>query len=559
MHQLPGNANYQHLLSKLKEKIQLARTKAILTVNAQLLAVYWEIGMIILEQQQSEGWGAKIIDRLAADLKIEFPDETGFSVRNLKYMRAFAEAYPDFIVSQPPASKLINKKTGKKKSEIVQVPLAQFENSPANPIVQGILAQLSWYHHITLLDKVKNREERIFYIQKTIENGWSRAVMVMQIEHNLYESRGKAINNFEITMPAYESDLAKETFKSPYIFDFLTLAENVKEKEIERALIQHLKKFMRELGRGFAYVGNQFNLKVEDDDYFLDLLFYNIHLHCYVVFELKIGDFKPEYAGKLNFYINTVDEEIKGKEDKPTIGILLCKTPNDTVVKYALKGIKTPLGIAEYEFAKALPKQLKRELPSIEELETELEKEYEELKSPSQKRFESIKQKLSKIKGDGIKQVATTEILYEIIDKSVLPLYKSLIQRINEYKGLFYSNNYSWKGKSKDFTDINELAENWKNEEFLKSNYDFPCWCWLNGLKKAGTETFNIAFSLTFKIDTYWYGFTFSGANNQQPVIKKLYHEQLSKEEIESIIDLAANYVMDNIEHQIERLKKQDK
>ena len=334
------------------------------------------MGRIILEQQQSEGWGTKIIDRLATDLKTEFPDSKGFSVRNLKYMRTFAEAYPDFIKIPMSAPEPGKGKAGKGKTAIVQAPLAQLEKAETAPIVQAALAQLSWYHLVAILEKVKDYKERIFYIRKAIENGWSRNVLVLQIESNLYKRKGKTLNNFELTLPAYESDLAKETFKSPYLLDFLTLGPATKEKELERALVQHLKSFMLELGRGFAYVGNQFNMVVEDDDYFLDLLFYNVKLHCYVIFELKMGNFKPEYTGKLNFYINAVDEEIKSKVDNPTIGILLCKTPNDTVVKYALKGIKTPLGVAEYTFTKALPKQMRKELPSIEELEAELDKEY---------------------------------------------------------------------------------------------------------------------------------------------------------------------------------------
>ena len=270
--------------------------------------------------------------------------------------------------------------------------------------MQAPLAQLSWYHHITLLDKVKDPITRLFYIEKAGKNGWSRDVMVLQIESKLHQRQGKAITNFENTLPPLQSDLAKETLKNPYLFDFLSIGEEMQERELEKALMQHIKKFLLELGRGFAYVGNQFNIVVQEDDYFLDLLFYNYHLHCFIVFELKIGKFKPEYAGKLNFYINTADEQIKGKEDKPTIGVLLCKTPNHTVVKYALKGIKTPMGVADYEFAKALPKNLKSELPSIEELETALESEAKKFVRQSadsfgeQPLYKKIKDVLSKQK-----------------------------------------------------------------------------------------------------------------------------------------------------------------
>lgn len=393
MNKLPGK-KYFDILDSLKQQIRLARQKAVLTVNAQMLSLYWLIGKTILEQQSTEGWGAKIIDRLAADLKIEFPEMTGLSVRNLKYMRAFAEAWPDFnAFVQPPAAQL--KKAENQNNIFVQAPPAQLQSSSAPGFMQGELAQISWYHHITILDKVKSGQERLFYIQKTVENGWSRDVMVLQIESGLYQRQGKAITNFSETLPAIDSDLARETFKNPYVFDFLTISEEAKEKDVERALIQHLRRFMLELGKGFAYVGNQYNIPVKDDDYFLDLLFYNYKLHRFVIFELKIGEFKPEFAGKLNFYINTVDAQIKGEKDDSTIGILLCKTPNKLVVQYSLQGILTPIGVSEFQLKRGLPKELKSGFPSIEELESEIDKEYEELKTPAEKRLDALKQKLS--------------------------------------------------------------------------------------------------------------------------------------------------------------------
>lgn len=373
------NKNYITTLNNLKEKIRAARLRANYTVNIQLLQLYWEIGNTILQQQQKQGWGAKVVDRLSADLKSEFPDMQGLSVRNIKYMRAFAEAYRDFT--------------------IVQAGLAQLPKGPGSiqrPIVQAQLAQLSWYHHITLLDKVKEAEIRLFYIEHTVKNGWSRDVMVFQIESELHKRQGKAITNFDHTLPSAQSDLAKETFKNPYLFDFLSIGGEMQEREMEKALVQHIKKFLLELGRGFAYVGNQFNIPVEEDDYFLDLLFYNYHLHCFIVFELKVGKFKPEYAGKLNFYINVVDEQVKGKDDKPTIGVLLCKTPNSTTVKYALKGIKTPMGIADYELTKSLPKNIKTELPTIEELEAVLEAEAKKFEQPFDKKVKQIQTILKK-------------------------------------------------------------------------------------------------------------------------------------------------------------------
>ncbi|NOS91686.1 MAG: DUF1016 domain-containing protein [Cyclobacteriaceae bacterium] len=317
------NKDYGQILQELKEKIRQARLRASVVVNAQLLHMYWEIGQTILEQQSKQGWGAKIIDRLAADLKMEFEDMKGLSVRNLKYMRAFAEAYPAFV--QPLVAQMQNAESQDVK--IVQSPVAQLGQ---------LVSQLPWAHNIVLLTKLPNLEERLFYAQKCIQNGWSKTILTHQIESGLIARQGKAITNFEDTLPKYQSDLAKETFKNPYLFDFLGIGEEVHERELEKALVNHIKKFLLELGRGFAFVGNQQNLVVNGDDFFLDLLFYNYHLHCFVVFELKVGDFMPEYAGKLNFYINTIDKQIKGANDKPTIGVLLCKAPNETVVKFAL-------------------------------------------------------------------------------------------------------------------------------------------------------------------------------------------------------------------------------
>ncbi|MBI4648365.1 MAG: DUF1016 domain-containing protein [Bacteroidia bacterium] len=384
MSKLPDK-KYIKILNDLKQKIQQARIKAVFSANTQMLTIYWEIGNTILYEQKKQGWGTKIIDRFSSDLRTEFPDMKGLSVRNLKYMRAFAEAYPDFYSLTPlpkSPSEIVQGKLAqigdKATISSVQPSVAQFQDalSQAGGIVQPVVAQIPWTHHLIIINKVKNKNERLFYLEKTLQNGWSKSVLTMQIGSDLYFRQGKVISNFKEILPSSDSDLVRETFKNPYLFDFLMLGEEAKEREVERALIQYLKKFMLELGRGFAYVGNQFNIEVQDDEYFLDLLFYNFHLHRFVVFELKIGEFKPEYAGKLNFYINTVNEQIKNEKDEGTIGILLCKTPNQLVVKYSLQGIKTPIGVSEYQIRKGLPKNLKSVLPSIEELEAEIENEY---------------------------------------------------------------------------------------------------------------------------------------------------------------------------------------
>ncbi|MFH1161076.1 MAG: PDDEXK nuclease domain-containing protein [bacterium] len=308
MNETPG-FSYVNILRDLKNKIQIARQQAAISVNSQLLSIYWEIGNTILKQQQQEGWGTKIIERLSTDLKKEFPEIKGFSVRNIKYMRSFAEAWPSFSIVQTPLAQLpdtiLQQPSAKlASSQFVQPPVAQIQNTEKQDgiIVQAALAQISWYHHITLLEKIKDPAISEFYLQKTIQNGWSRDVMAAQIRSKLHLRIGNAITNFEITMPPLRSDLARETLKNPYLLDFIDLQEEIRERDLERGLLEHLKQFLLELGRGFAYVGNQFNLAVENDEFFLDLLFFNFHLNCFVVFELKVGEFQPEFAGKLNFY-----------------------------------------------------------------------------------------------------------------------------------------------------------------------------------------------------------------------------------------------------------------
>jgi predicted nuclease of restriction endonuclease-like (RecB) superfamily len=304
-----------------------------------------------LEVQEQKGWGSQIIDNLSKYIKNEFPESTGFSVRNLKYMRAFAEEYPDF--------------------PIVQVPLAQLENE----FVQFPLAQIPWYHHISLLTKVKSLENRLFYINETAKNGWSRDVMLLKIKSNLHQRQGSAITNFEYTLPDPQSELAKQSINDPYVFDFLSLSEDFKEKDIENQLIKHVSKFLLELGKGFAFLGSQYHLEVAEQDYYLDLLFYHTNLKCYVVIELKNTKFIPEYAGKLNFYLSAVDDKLKQENDQPSIGILLCRDKNNVEVEFSLRGMSQPMGVSEFNLTETLPEYLKSSLPTIEEIEKGLEKE----------------------------------------------------------------------------------------------------------------------------------------------------------------------------------------
>ncbi|MBP6986100.1 MAG: DUF1016 family protein [Alphaproteobacteria bacterium] len=330
---------YNQFLTDLKDRIASSRYKAALSVNRELILVYHHIGSQILEAQAKEGWGTKVIDQLSKDLRSEFPEMKGFSTRNLKYMRKFAEEYPD----------------------------SQF--------VQEVLAQLTWYHNVTLLDKISDKKIRLFYVKHAIEYGWSRNIMVMQIELSLHKRQGQAITNFKDKLPSPQSDLAHYTLKDPYIFDFLSVGKEAHEREIEKALVHHMEKFILELGAGFAFVGRQYHLEVGGQDFYIDLLFYHLKLRCFVVIELKDKDFKPEYAGKMNFYLSCVDDLVKHETDQPSIGLILCKNKNNILAEYALRDMTKPIGLAEYRLEDALPENLQTALPTIEELEAELAKD----------------------------------------------------------------------------------------------------------------------------------------------------------------------------------------
>jgi predicted nuclease of restriction endonuclease-like (RecB) superfamily len=325
----PGAQSYDRFLSGIKERIRTAQVKAVLAANAELILHYWEIGRDILANQDRQGWGSKVIDRLSVDLQRDFPKLSGYSVRNLKYMRAFAEAWPD------------------------------------RAIVQQLGAQIPWKHNCLLLDRVKDKVARTFYIQSTIQHGWARSVLTHQIDTKLHARLGAAPTNFALTLPAPESDLAREMLKDPYIFRPAPLDETANERALEDALIARLKDFLLELGSGFAFVGNQVRLEVAGDEFFIDLLFYHTRLHCYIVIDLKVVDFQPEFAGKMNFYQAAVDNLIKTKHDGPTIGLILCRGKNKTVVEYTLRDAKSPLGVAEYRL---LPTDLKTALPGVQQL-----------------------------------------------------------------------------------------------------------------------------------------------------------------------------------------------
>ena len=332
----PPPEGYATWLADLKQRIHAAQQRATLAINRELVLLYWQIGRDILARQAEQGWGAKVIERLADDLRAAFPDMKGFSRANLMYMRAFAEAWPDV------------------------------------EIVQHAVGQLPWGHNLVLLTRLKDSRQRLAYAQSAIAHGWSRNVLNIHIETRLLERTGKAVTNFAASLPKPQSDLARESLKDPYRFDFLGLSREAGEREIENALMQHVTEFLLELGAGFAFVGRQVLLNVGGDEFFIDLLFYHLKLRCYVVIELKGGKFKPEHLGQLGFYLTAVDAQIKHPQDSPTIGLLLCKSKNKVVAEYALRDNAQPIGVAEYQLVASLPPELQTSLPSIEQIEREL-------------------------------------------------------------------------------------------------------------------------------------------------------------------------------------------
>ena len=374
--------NYKNWITSLKDKIRSAQIKAALSVNEQMIMLYWDIGKSIIEKQQEHNWGSKIVEQMAIDLKRELPDTNGFSRTNLFAMRKFYLFYA--------TSKLIHQVGGQLEkslldinSELVQQPAGQLEKTPLevdNELVHqlggqleqnSILFKIPWKHNLTILSKCSTIKEANFYIQQTIQNNWSRNVLEIQISSGLVNRLGKAQNNFELTLPKPQSDLAKETLKDPYKFDFLTLEADVQELELEKHLTENITKFLLELGKGFAFIGRQYPLQIGNKERKLDLLFYHLKMHCYVVIDLKMGEFEPEYAGKMNYYLSAVDDLLKTDIDQPSIGIILCKSKDSLDVEYALRDLNKPLGISEFTFNE-LPESIQKNMPTVEELENEL-------------------------------------------------------------------------------------------------------------------------------------------------------------------------------------------
>jgi len=364
--------DYLNFLQEVKSLIKQGHQKAALAVNTALIQTYWILGERIAQQQALFEGRNNYVEQLAKDLRAEFPEMKGFSRSNLFYIRKFYQFYANTSVQQ-----LVGlNETASDKNSVQQTVELEIQTSVQQPVGFNLnILGIPWGHHVVLLDKAKSVDEALFYLQQTTENNWSRAILTMQIEQDLYSRQGKAINNFHQTLPEKQALMAGQILKDPYNFGFLTLESKVQELDIERQLTEHITKFLLELGKGFAFIGRQYPLQVGDKDYRLDLLFYHIRLRCFVVLDLKVVEFEPEFAGKMNFYLSAVDDQIKTLDDQPSIGIILCKNKNKLEVEYALQGMSKPIGVSEFTVTQALPAELKSTLPTVEEFENELNKE----------------------------------------------------------------------------------------------------------------------------------------------------------------------------------------
>lgn len=354
---------YGDLLADIKVRIREGQTRAVWAAKAEMLETYADVGRIISERQNEEAWGSGILQRLAKDLQNELSEIKGFSVRNLQFMVQFYKEYHvDSLITKRPVSQL----KGSKKEQRPVVQLSDAEN------MKRLVSQIPWAHNIVLMQKIKDMNVRHWYMQQILEQGWSRDVLVAMIKSKVHRRQGKASSNFKLRLPEPQSDLALQTLKDPYIFDFATLDEPFRERELETTLVKHLEKFLIELGQGFAFVGRQYPIEVSDNDYYIDLLFYHLKLRAYVVIELKKGPFKPDYAGKMNFYCSVVDDKLRTEQDNPTIGLILCQDRDRILAEYALRDIHKPIGVSNYELTQKLPKKLQSSLPSIKQIEKEL-------------------------------------------------------------------------------------------------------------------------------------------------------------------------------------------
>ena len=527
---------YPHLLSFLKDRVRAAKQRAILSVNKELLSIYWLIGKTIEEQQKIDGWGSKVIEQLSKDLSSEFPDMKGFSSRNLKYMRKFATTYP---IVQPLVAQL------------------QEDNFQTLEFMQPVVAQIPWTHHTIILDKCKTEEERLFYISKTAEQGWSKNILYSQIETQLYKRQGQAISNFSEILPPNRVAEVSNMIKNPYVFDFLNIREDMQERDLERALIEQVKKFMLELGKGFAFVGNQYNIKVENDDYYLDLLFFNIPLNCYVVFELKIGNFLPEYIGKLNFYVNAVDGEVKLPNHNDTIGVLLCKTPNKTEIKYSLKNVNAPIGVSEYLLHNQLPSPMREELPTDEAINNALNGEWTKRFPLSEQKIMTLKSKLQQLKVKPLAETVNEINTQRLFTEFVLPLYQMIAEKLRqEFEDEFETIQMMiWAGGKGFYEGETEALKTYLDE--LHYGVDsIRIDVRLKVFRRAGKYAFDVYGDLEMLFHRNSYAVT--NGYNGAIILENLYSEFPSREEQLHTTDTFISGIVEHIDKKLSEVMEQD-
>jgi predicted nuclease of restriction endonuclease-like (RecB) superfamily len=403
---------------------------------------------------------------------------------------------------------------------------------------------------------LKITEERLFYALKTVQNGWTRDMLVNQIEGQLHKRQGALTNNFELTLPSYQSGLTLQLFKDPYHLDFLMLGEEAKERDLENALMNHITKLLLELGEGFAFMGRQKKFEAGNKDFFIDLLFYNTKLRRHIIIDLKIGEFEPEFVSKMNLYLGLADDKLKGEYDESSIGLILCKTNDKIVAEYALRDTNKPIGIAEYKIGTVLPENVKGELPSIAEIEQRMDEELKEKQNPMDARLRAVKEKLKSIKVDEIQTPATHAILLTLFNDGLKPLYNQIIDKLSVFEEEFHSKKTGWIAGATQTDKLDNLDPLWNNEGDLKTIQELHFFYEFHGFKKAGTGNYSEYLTLKFQMEDYCYGFTLVNHNNEQPFLKKLYHQPITATDRQAIVDLLIGKVMDRIDWIIERMNK---
>jgi len=524
--------DYHQLLARLKEKIRNSQVKAALKVNSELLALYWELGKAITEKQIQSNWGDRIITQLAADLSSEFPDMNGFSATNLKYIRRWYQFYR--LTEQPGIGSI-------GQQAVDQLQVIEIE-------MPAILGMIPWGHHIQIFTKVENIEEAIFYLQQTTQYNWSRNVLLHHLDAGLYYKKGKSYNNFQITLPQPQSDLANELIKNEYNLQFLGLHEEANEKELENAILANIKKFMLELGSGFSFLKQQYHVKVGERDFYVDLVFYHVKLHCYFIIELKVGEFKPEHAGKLEFYITAFDEKIKAEKDNPTIGLLLCKTVDKVIVEYTLKDKVKAMGVSEYRHT--LPDELRQELPDEEVLKQELKKEITISPKPSDEKINKFKGLIQKL-NRGIAEFQKSDaIICAVVSESIEPLIGILDAKIPDLKEAFNTVKFCISHNSQSpvpytvGTDISSIIK-------LENIWILGLQITFERLKRGGRNAFDAWFKFEVRFDKYKY---LIGEDKSNIWDERAYNEPFSKRELETIADRFAGIIFDDINERIESL-----